>query len=132
MKLVRGRHFTAADNETTENVAVVNEAFVRRFFKSDEDPLDQHFGLDLPENVNTYRIVGIVRDAKFAGFRARPAGAADVLRGAGADRRLHEPADEAARDPVALRARAAAGHRPAAGRARAAGEAGAGRRPIRT
>jgi predicted permease len=67
VKLVRGRHFTAADNEKTENVAVVNEAFVRRFFKSDEDPLDQHFGLDLPENVGTYRIVGIVRDAKFAG-----------------------------------------------------------------
>ena len=42
------------------HVAVVNEAFVRRFFKSDEDPLDQHFGLDLPENVNTYRIVGVV------------------------------------------------------------------------
>ena len=60
--------FHAADNETSENVAVVNEAFVRRFFKSGEDPIDQHFGLNLPENVNTYRIVGIVRDAKFAGF----------------------------------------------------------------
>jgi predicted permease len=72
--LVRGRHFSAADNETSERVAVVNEAFVRRFFKSGEDPLDQHFGLDLPENVNTYRIVGIVRDAKFAGFALdRPA-----------------------------------------------------------
>jgi predicted permease len=66
--LARGRHFTPADTETTENVAVVNEAFVRRFFKSDEDPIDQHFGLDLPENVGTYRIVGVVRDAKFAGF----------------------------------------------------------------
>jgi predicted permease len=74
VKLARGRHFTAADNETAENVAVVNEAFVRRFFKSDEDPLDRHFGLDLPENVNTYRIVGVVRDAKFAGFQLdRPA-----------------------------------------------------------
>jgi predicted permease len=76
MKIVRGRFFTAADNERTENVAVVNEAFVRRFFKSDEDPIDQHFGLDLPENVGTYRIVGILRDAKFAGFQldqpARP------------------------------------------------------------
>jgi hypothetical protein len=46
----------------------VNEAFVRRFFKSGEDPLDRRFGLNLPENVNTFRIVGIVRDAKFAGF----------------------------------------------------------------
>jgi predicted permease len=74
VKLVRGRHFTAADNETSQLVAVVNEAFVRRFFKSDEDPLDRHFGLNLPENVNTFRIVGIVRDAKFAGFALdRPA-----------------------------------------------------------
>ncbi|HET7220281.1 MAG TPA: ABC transporter permease [Vicinamibacterales bacterium] len=68
VKLVRGRYFTATDNETSELVAVVNEAFVRRFFKTDEEPLDQHFGLDLPEYVNTFRIVGIVRDAKFAGF----------------------------------------------------------------
>ena len=68
VKLVRGRYFAESDNETSENVAVVNEAFVKRFFKPEEDPLDQHFGLDLPENVNTYRIVGIVRDAKFAGF----------------------------------------------------------------
>jgi predicted permease len=68
VKLARGRHFTDADTDTTEPVAVVNEAFVRRFFKSDEDPLDRRFGLNLPENVNTFRIVGIVRDAKFAGF----------------------------------------------------------------
>ena len=88
VKLVRGRHFTAADNETSENVAVVNEAFVKRFFKTDEDPIDQHFGLDLPENVSTYRIVGIVRDAKFAGFALdRPARPMFFVR-AGADRRL--------------------------------------------
>ncbi len=66
--MVRGRAFTAADNETTAPVAIVNEAFVKRFFKSNEDPLDQHFGLDLPENVNTFRIVGVMRDARFAGF----------------------------------------------------------------
>lgn len=68
VKLVRGRYFSAADNERSEQVAIVNEAFVRRFFKNGEEPLDQHFGLDMPENASTYRIVGIVRDAKFAGF----------------------------------------------------------------
>ena len=74
VKLARGRFFSDADNETSENVAVVNEAFVKRFFTADEDPLDQHFGLNLPENVNTFRIVGVVRDAKFAGFALdRPA-----------------------------------------------------------
>src|SRR4030095_15176043 len=31
--LVRGRQFMASDNETAGHVAVVNEAFVRRFFK---------------------------------------------------------------------------------------------------
>ena len=71
MTVLRGRNFTSADNETTAPVAIVNEAFVKRFFKSGEDPLGQHFGLDLPENAGTFRIVGIVRDAKFAGFGLR-------------------------------------------------------------
>jgi predicted permease len=68
MTILRGRAFTRADNETTEPVAIVNEAFVKRFFKSNEDPLAQHFGLDVPENAGTFRVVGVVRDAKFAGF----------------------------------------------------------------
>jgi predicted permease len=71
VSLVRGRFFDTADNETTAPVAIVNEAFVKRFFRNDEDPLGQHFGLDLPENMGTFRIVGIVRDAKFAGFALR-------------------------------------------------------------
>ena len=58
----------------------MNEAFVKRFFKSGEDPLDQHFGLDLPENAATFRIVGVVRDAKFAGWGLYQAGASHVLR----------------------------------------------------
>jgi len=74
VQLLRGRLFTEADNETSDPVAVVNEAFVKRFLKSGEDPLDQHFGMDLPENAGTFRIVGIVHDAKFAGFQlSKPA-----------------------------------------------------------
>jgi predicted permease len=74
VRLARGRQFSEADNETAENVAIVNEAFVKRFFKSGEEPLDHHFGLDIPKNASTYRIVGIVHDAKFAGFALhRPA-----------------------------------------------------------
>jgi predicted permease len=74
MAIVRGRAFTAADNETTAPVAIVNEAFVKRFFKSDEDPLAQHFGLDMPQYASTFSIVGVVRDAKFAGWGlSRPA-----------------------------------------------------------
>ncbi|HWG40517.1 MAG TPA: ABC transporter permease [Candidatus Acidoferrales bacterium] len=74
VSVLRGRAFTAADNETSELVAVVNQAFVKRFFKSGEEPLDHHFGIDLPENAGMFRIVGVVRDAKFAGWGlSRPA-----------------------------------------------------------
>jgi predicted permease len=68
MRIVRGRGFTDGDNETAAPVAIVNETFVKRFFRPGEDPLEQHFGMDLPENAGTFRIVGVVRDAKFAGF----------------------------------------------------------------
>jgi predicted permease len=74
ISVLRGRGFSAADNETAAPVAVVNQAFVKRFFKNGEEPLDHHFGLDMPENAGTYRIVGVVRDAKFAGWGlSRPA-----------------------------------------------------------
>jgi predicted permease len=74
MPILRGRAFTAADNETTAPVAIVNEAFMKRFFKSDEDPLAQHFGLDMPQYAGTFSIIGVVRDAKFAGWGlSRPA-----------------------------------------------------------
>jgi predicted permease len=74
MPILRGRAFTAADNETTAPVAIVNQAFVKRFFKSDEDPLEQHFGLDMPQYASTFSIVGVVHDAKFAGWGlSRPA-----------------------------------------------------------
>jgi predicted permease len=68
VQVVRGRSFTAADDEITAPVAIVNEAFVKRFFKSDEDPLDQYFGITMPENNRTFRIVGVVGDAKFASW----------------------------------------------------------------
>jgi predicted permease len=63
--VLRGRSITAADTRGAENIAVVNEAFVRRFFPN-EDPIDKHFGIDLPVYARTYRIVGVVRDAKYA------------------------------------------------------------------
>jgi len=62
--VLRGRAFTEADTRDTENVAVVNEAFVRRFLPG-EEPLNKHFGIDLASNARTYRIVGVVRDAKY-------------------------------------------------------------------
>ena len=51
--LLLGRVFNQADGPDSASVAVVNQAFVKRFFKSGEDPLGQHFGLDEPENAST-------------------------------------------------------------------------------
>jgi predicted permease len=62
--ILRGRGITEADSGNAENIAVVNETFVRRFYPK-EDPLDKHFGIDLPAYARTFRIVGVVRDAKY-------------------------------------------------------------------
>jgi hypothetical protein len=59
--VIRGRAFSDAD---AAPVAVVNQAFVQRFLPK-EDPLDKHFGIDLPAYASSYRIVGVVRDAKY-------------------------------------------------------------------
>jgi len=64
-KILRGRSINEDDNASTQKVAVVNEAFVKRFFKPSEDPVGTYFGLDLPKYSATYEIVGVVRDAKY-------------------------------------------------------------------
>ncbi len=48
------------------NVAVVDETFVKKFFKPGEDPIGTRFGLDLPKYGSTYEIVGVVRNAKYS------------------------------------------------------------------
>ncbi len=62
--ILRGRDFADSDTVSTPLVAVVNEAFVRRFLPK-EDPLKARFGIDLPAYSRTYQIVGVVNDAKY-------------------------------------------------------------------
>jgi predicted permease len=62
--ILRGRSISEEDTGTTRNVAVVNEAFAKRFFTG-QDPVGRHFGLDMPEYSTAYEIVGIVRNAKY-------------------------------------------------------------------
>jgi predicted permease len=69
--LERGRFFSRADNATAPLVAIVNEAFAKLFFRADEDPIGQHFGLDLPQYAGTFQIVGVIRDVRFASFGFR-------------------------------------------------------------
>jgi hypothetical protein len=45
-------------------VAVVNQAFVKKFFPN-EDPIGRHFGTNSQESSTNYEIVGIMADAKY-------------------------------------------------------------------
>jgi len=63
-KMVMGRALTEDDTAATLNVAVVNEAFVKRFFKG-QNPIGQHFGEDRIKYASTYEIVGVVRDMRY-------------------------------------------------------------------
>ena len=62
--LLRGRGFTDQDTATSRMVAVVNQAFVKKFFPK-EDPIGRHFGTFDQKYAGDYEIVGIVADAKY-------------------------------------------------------------------
>ena len=64
-QIIRGRSITEQDTDATQKIAVVDETFVKRFFKPGEDPIGTRFGLDLPKYSTTYTIVGVVRKAKY-------------------------------------------------------------------
>jgi putative ABC transport system permease protein len=63
--LLAGREFDDSDNGNARSVAVVNEAFVRRYF-GDEDPLGRRLSIDSDTNRNPIwrEIVGVARDFK--------------------------------------------------------------------
>lgn len=62
--IVRGRGFHDQDTAASQKVAVVNEAFVRKFFPN-EDPIGKHFGKDEQSHAGDYEIVGVAKDAKY-------------------------------------------------------------------
>ncbi len=62
--VIRGRGFTEQDTATSLMVAVVNQAFVKKFFPK-EDPIGHHFGTFGQKYAGNYEIVGIVADAKY-------------------------------------------------------------------
>ena len=61
--LVRGRGFTEQDTATSPQVAIVNETFVKRFFPN-QNPIGQHFGIDLAQYSGSWEIVGVFHDFK--------------------------------------------------------------------
>jgi len=67
--LERGREFTAEDNQTTATVAMVNQAFVQRYWRN-ENPIGKHILLGtLPDPVE---VVGVFGDEKNNGLSRDP------------------------------------------------------------
>jgi predicted permease len=62
--VIRGRGFSDADTATSQFVAVVNQAFVKKFFPK-EDPIGRHFGIFEEKLSGSFEIVGVVADAKY-------------------------------------------------------------------
>ncbi|MFZ0743454.1 MAG: ABC transporter permease [Terracidiphilus sp.] len=63
--ILRGRGITDQDTAETRKVAVVDESFVRKFFKTGEDPIGTRFGITDVKNSGTYEIVGVARTANY-------------------------------------------------------------------
>lgn len=71
LPILHGRDFSAQDTAKSQPVAIVNDAWVKEFLGSGEDPLAQAFGGDQP-----IRIVGVARSARQA-IMLRPMAEAD-------------------------------------------------------
>jgi predicted permease len=65
MPLLAGREFTPADTMGTPKVAVVNEAFAKKF-NLGRDAVGQHMGDDGANGKLTMEIVGLVQNAKYS------------------------------------------------------------------
>ena len=69
--IIRGRNITDQDTATSQPVAMVNEAFVKRFLPN-EDPIGKHFGIDGIEYSGAFEIVGVFADFKINSPREVP------------------------------------------------------------
>jgi len=63
-RIVMGRPISGEDYANTRPVAVINEAFAKRFF-GNENPIGQHFGPAPRKNAGRYEIVGIASDMRY-------------------------------------------------------------------
>jgi putative ABC transport system permease protein len=63
-RIVMGRPNTDEDNANTRPVAVINEAFAKKFFGK-ENPIGQHFGPAPQKNAGRYEIVGVASDMRY-------------------------------------------------------------------
>jgi predicted permease len=62
--LLEGRVFGPQDTTQVRPVAVVSETLARRFFPNGS-PLGKRFGMDRPESIDQFEIIGVVKDSKY-------------------------------------------------------------------
>jgi len=63
--VVMGRGFDARDTSTAPRVAVVNQTFVRTFFKDGSSPIGRRIGPPGPKSSGDFEIVGVVEDTVY-------------------------------------------------------------------
>jgi len=62
--VIMGRGIGVQDTATVRTVAVVNQTFVKEFFKQGSNPIGQHFGPE-PAATGDFEIVGVVEDTVY-------------------------------------------------------------------
>jgi predicted permease len=61
--VVKGRGISEEDTAASRHVAVINEAFARKFFRN-EDPIGRHFGQSAGAS-REFEVVGVAKDARY-------------------------------------------------------------------
>ncbi len=69
-KMLIGRPITEDDSATTRPVAVINEAFAKKFF-GNQNPIGQHFGPAPAKNAGAYEVAGVVRNIHYMSWAFR-------------------------------------------------------------
>lgn len=72
--ILKGRGISEQDTATSRHVAVINQAFARKFFKR-QDPIGKYFTQTGVGTSRQYEIVGVAQDARYLAFDlAKPIG----------------------------------------------------------
>jgi ABC-type antimicrobial peptide transport system permease subunit len=66
-QIVEGRGISEEDTVTSQHVAVINEAFAKKYFTKD-NPIGQYFGRPELGSSRNYKIVGVAQDARYLDF----------------------------------------------------------------